>query len=209
MPRHQVYATRADKQAAYRQRAKGLAVTVPTLPDRPRLTPAEKQRRWRVKQAAWGTKHSPKAYHSTKTTEWSTPQSFYDALDTEFHFTLDVCATTTNAKCPRSFTLADDGLQQDWGREICWMNPPYGKTIALWIRKAAESALAGAVVVCLVPVRTDTRWWQRYVLGAEVRFVPGRLTFGGAVNPAPFPNAVVVFRPLALLSSHRERSGGE
>ena len=171
-------------------------------------TNAARQQAYRVRQAAWRTKHSPKAYHSTKTTEWSTPQSFYDALDTEFHFTLDVCATTTNAKCPRFFTMADDGLRQRW-EGACWMNPPYGKTIALWIRKAAESALAGAVVVCLVPVRTDTRWWQRYVLGAEVRFVPGRLTFGGAVNPAPFPNAVVVFRPLALLSSHRERSGGE
>jgi len=76
------------------------------------------------------------------------------------------------------------------------MNPPYGKTIGLWVAKAYESARAGATVVCLLPVRTDMRWWQRYCLEpTDVRSVPGRLTFGGASNPAPFPNAVIIFRP--------------
>lgn len=136
-----------------------------------------------------------KVYHRALTIEWGTPQAFYDALYAEFAFTIDVCAQAENAKCSRYFSPADDGLTQPW-TGVCWMNPPYGKTIGEWVAKAHTSAREGAIVVCLLPVRTDTRWWQRYcVLPAEVRFVPGRLTFGGASNPAPFPNAVVIFRP--------------
>ncbi len=134
-------------------------------------------------------------YHRSLTVEWATPQAFFDQLHSEFGFTLDVAAQPGNAKCPRYFTPAEDGLMQAW-EGVCWLNPPYGKAIGQWIAKAAQSAQAGATVVCLVPVRTDTKWWQGYVTpGAEVRFVPGRLTFGGAANPAPFPNAVVIFRP--------------
>jgi hypothetical protein len=110
-----------------------------------------------------------------------------------------VCATAENAKCARFFTIADDGLQQPWhGR--CWMNPPYGKAIVRWIRKAWESSLAGDTVVCLLPPRVDTRWWHDFVkpYAAEIVFVKGRLRFGAQKYPAPFPSAVVVFRPAAL-----------
>ncbi len=126
---------------------------------------------------------------------WETPQAFFDELDTEFGFTLDVCALPENAKCPRYFTPAVDGLKQPW-RGVCWMNPPYGREIGKWVAKAYESAKEGATVVCLLPARTDTAWWHSYVLeAAEVRFVRGRLRFGDAENSAPFPSAVVVFRP--------------
>lgn len=136
-----------------------------------------------------------KVYHRSLTVEWATPQAFFDQLHAEFGFTLDVAAQPGNAKCPRYFTPTEDGLAQAW-EGICWLNPPYGKTIGTWVAKAFASAQQGATVVCLLPVRTDTRWWQRYCLPpAEVRFVPGRLTFGGASNPAPFPNAIVVFYP--------------
>ena len=93
-----------------------------------------------------------------------------------------------NAKCPRYFTPAEDGLQQPWtGR--CWCNPPYGKTIGLWVRKAWESSLEGATVVMLLPARVDTRWWHDYVkpYAAVVEFPKGRLRFGNAIHPAPFP----------------------
>jgi hypothetical protein len=65
------------------------------------------------------------------------------------------------------------------------------------MRKAFESARAGkATVVCLIPARTDTRWWHQYASHArEIRFVKGRLKFGGHANSAPFPSAVVVFAP--------------
>lgn len=167
---------------------------------RPRLytNGAAKQRAYRIKQAAWRKRFGPKVYHQSNTAEWATPQTFFDQLDAEFGFTLDVAAQSWNAKCPRYFTEEQDGLAQVWDG-VCWCNPPYGKVIAAWMAKAAQSAQEGATVVCLVPARTDTKWWQRYcVPPVEVRFVAGRLTFGGATNPAPFPNAVVIFRPLTF-----------
>jgi site-specific DNA-methyltransferase (adenine-specific) len=134
--------------------------------------------------------------------EWSTPQWFFERLDREFSFTLDVCASERNAKCVRYFTRGDDGLAQSWGRERCWMNPPYGREIGLWLAKALESSLGGALVVCLVPASTGARWWHDYVTKAsELRFVRGRLRFGDAKHSAPFPSVVVVFRPAAPDSS--------
>jgi phage N-6-adenine-methyltransferase len=133
--------------------------------------------------------------YSSDTAEWPTPQPFFDALNAEFQFTLDACATPENAKCIRYFTADDDGLTQRW-TGVVWMNPPYGTSMRQWVRKAYEEAQHGAIVVALVPCRTDTRWWHDYVMrAAEVRLVRGRLTFTGGSQPAPFPNAVAVFRP--------------
>jgi len=164
---------------------------------RPRIYPdlrtqwRERQRRYRKRK-----QQSLKVYHRSLTHEWATPQAFYDALHAEFHFTLDVAAQPGNAKCARYWTPGEDGLSQPW-IGACWCNPLYGKTISLWVAKAYASAQAGATVVCLLPARTDTHWWQRYCLMAsEVRFVSGRITFVGASNPAPFPSAVVIFRPI-------------
>lgn len=95
-------------------------------------------------------------HFSSATDLWATPQDFFDRLDARFGFEMDVCASPDNAKCARYFTKADDGLTQRWSG-ICWMNPPYGRQIGHWMRKAYESSLAGATVVCLVPARTDTR----------------------------------------------------
>ena len=132
---------------------------------------------------------------SSATDDWATPIGFFAALDRVFRFELDVCASDTNHKCARYFTAEQNGLSQDW-RGTCWMNPPYGRGIGDWVKKAHDSARHhGATVVCLVPARTDTRWWQTYCRDAEVFFVPGRLKFGSAKHNAPFPCAVVVFRP--------------
>jgi phage N-6-adenine-methyltransferase len=133
--------------------------------------------------------------------ERETRQATFDEWNARFHFTLDVCALPENAKCARYFTPEQDGLQQDWGREICWMNPPYGHAIRQWIRKAYEASKAGATVVCLVPSKTGPRWWQDYVIPyvapEDIRFLPGRQKFGGAAHNAPFDSAVVFFRPPA------------
>src|ERR1043165_5064373 len=131
-------------------------------------------------------------HFSSATDLWATPQDFFDRLNKRFGFTLDVCATPENAKCADYFTAEQDGLAQDW-RGVCWMNPPYGRAIGHWMRKAYESSLAGATVVCLVPARTDTRWWHDYAMRGEVEFIKGRLKFGSAKATAPFPSAVVVF----------------
>jgi site-specific DNA-methyltransferase (adenine-specific) len=117
-------------------------------------------------------------------------------LDGAFRFTLDVCATAENAKCVRYFTRQEDGLRQPWTGRV-WCNPPYGRVIGDWVRKAWESVQSGEaeIVVCLVPARTDTAWWHDYCeRGEPPRFLRGRLRFGGADSGAPFPSCVVVFR---------------
>jgi phage N-6-adenine-methyltransferase len=133
-----------------------------------------------------------KGMFSSKTPEWETPQDFFDGLNEEFHFTLDVCATNFNAKCDEFLTKEDDGLSCSWHGSVCWMNPPYGREIKHWMHKAYH---CGATVVCLVPARTDTAWWHDYAMKAdEIRYIRGRLKFGNSKNSAPFPSAVVIFR---------------
>lgn len=131
-----------------------------------------------------------KVMFSSVTDMWETPLAFFRALDAEFHFTLDVCATKENTKCSEFFTKEQDGLKQDWNG-ICWCNPPYGREIGKWVRKAAESQ---ATVVMLLPARTDTAWFHDHIYGkAEIRFIRGRLKFGGSKNSAPFPSMVAIF----------------
>jgi phage N-6-adenine-methyltransferase len=129
---------------------------------------------------------------SSKTDLWATPQNFFDKYNEKFDFELDVCATKENAKCSRYFTIFDDGLSQQWDG-VCWMNPPYGRTIKHWVKKAYESSLNGATVVCLLPARTDTAWWHDYCIKGQIEFIRGRLRFGNSKNSAPFPSAVVIF----------------
>lgn len=131
---------------------------------------------------------------SSKTDQWETPQDFFDQLNKEFHFTLDVCALPENAKCVDYYTPEQDGLSMPW-TGVCWCNPPYGRQIGQWVRRALFASVSGATVVMLLPARTDTRWFHEYIYGkAEIRFVKGRLKFGGADNAAPFPSMVVIYR---------------
>jgi site-specific DNA-methyltransferase (adenine-specific) len=132
---------------------------------------------------------------SSATDQWATPQAFFDEWDALYQFELDVCADAQNAKCWRFFSEQDNGLYQDWAPNRCWMNPPYGREIGRWMKKAHEESLRGATVVCLVPARTDTAWWHDYAAKGAVTFIRGRLKFGDAKNSAPFPSAIVVFYP--------------
>jgi len=131
-------------------------------------------------------------HFSSKTDLWATPQEFFDKYNALYEFNLDVCANKDNAKCSKFFSIEDNGLEQEWIGS-CWMNPPYGREIIHWMRKAYESSLCGATVVCLVPARTDTKWWHGYAMKGDIEFIKGRLKFGGSKNSAPFPSAVVVF----------------
>jgi phage N-6-adenine-methyltransferase len=133
-------------------------------------------------------------HFSSATCEWPTPQAFFDELDDEFRFTLDPCSTDENAKCARHFTVKENGLVQSWQNETVYMNPPYGREIGAWMEKALHESTKGATVVCLVPARTDTRWWHDFAMQGEIRFVRGRIKFEGASSSAPFPSAVVIFR---------------
>ena len=124
---------------------------------------------------------------------WETPQNLFNKLNDEFHFTLDVCALPQTAKCKEYYTPEIDGLKQEW-EGICWMNPPYGRQIGIWLKKAYEESLKGITVVCLIPSRTDTKYWHDYCMkSSEIRFVKGRLKFGNSTNSAPFPSAIVIF----------------
>lgn len=133
---------------------------------------------------------------SSKKDDWETPQDLFDELDEEFHFTLDAASSDLNAKCEKHYTIEDDGLSQSWAGNNVFLNPPYGRTMKEWMRKAyEESQRENTTVVALVPARTDTAWFHDYVYGkAELRFLRGRLKFGGCENSAPFPSLVVVYR---------------
>ena len=131
-------------------------------------------------------------HFSSKTEEWATPEDFFRELDAIFHFDLDACATAENAKCPRFYSRQDDALRQRWMGTV-WMNPPYGRQIGVFMKKAYEESQRGATVVCLVPSRTDTDWWHRYAKRGQVIYIKGRLKFGGSPQSAPFPSAIVIF----------------
>jgi phage N-6-adenine-methyltransferase len=134
---------------------------------------------------------------SSENTSWATPQQWFDYLDLEFGFTLDPCCLATTAKCDKFYTPEQDGLAQDWTDERVFMNPPYGREIGKWMKKAYEAARDhGALVVCFVPARVDTEWWHSYAAKAsDIRFPKGRVKFADAIASAPFPVAVVIFRP--------------
>ena len=123
---------------------------------------------------------------SSASDEWSTPAATYDALNAEFQFADDACPLGGNV----------NGLMREW-KSPCFCNPPYSDILP-WMDKAAAEASQGKTVVLLVPSRTDTRWWHEYAMrAAEIRFIRGRLKFGGAKTPAPFPSCVVIFRGAA------------
>ena len=129
---------------------------------------------------------------TSNTDDWATPQAFFDQLNKEFNFELDVCANDQNHKCARYFTKEQDGLQMDWGGAIIWCNPPYGREIGKWVARCAKH---NNTAVMLLPARTDTRWFHDYIYGnAEIRFIKGRLKFGESKNSAPFPSMVVIFK---------------
>lgn len=132
---------------------------------------------------------------SSATDEWETPKDFFEKINSEFNFTLDVCATSQNAKCKRFYTKEQDGLSLPLDGTV-WCNPPYGREISAWVRRAYHSCkVGGSTVVMLLPARTDTKWFHEYIYHhAEIRFIKGRLKFSGAKWNAPFPCMIVVFR---------------
>lgn len=134
--------------------------------------------------------------YSSATDLWATPLDFFNKLNAEFHFTLDPCALPSNAKCRKFYTPDDNGLLQDWGREIVFCNPPYGRAIRDWVFKCHhEAQKPNTTVVALLPARTDTQYFHKYIYNKarEIRFIKGRLKFGNARNSAPFPSMIVIF----------------
>jgi site-specific DNA-methyltransferase (adenine-specific) len=138
---------------------------------------------------------------SSNSNEWGTPQELFDELNKEFNFTLDPCSTKENHKCEKFYTQKDNGLSKSWESETVFVNPPYGREIGSWVQKCyEESANGGAVCVMLIPARTDTKYFHKYIYHkAEIRFIEGRVKFvnldsGAKSQSAPFPSMIVVFR---------------
>ena len=147
-----------------------------------------------------------KTQFSSQRDNWETPQDFFDRYDRVYHFNLDAASSDENAKCEKHFTIKDDGLKQNWAGHTVWLNPPYGRQIGKWVQKAYEESLKpDTTVVCLLPARTDTKWFHDYCTKGEITFVRGRLKFINRnlpsyredgkfqKSPAPFPSMVVVF----------------
>ena len=136
-----------------------------------------------------------KVHYSSKSSDWETPAAFFHQLNRVHKFDLDVCASEKNAKCYNYINEEMDSLSQPWHlmSRVAWMNPPYGREIGKWMKKAYEESLKGVKVVCLVPARTDTKWWHDYAMKGDIEFIKGRLKFNDCENSAPFPNAIVVF----------------
>ena len=134
---------------------------------------------------------------SSEKDDWETPQYLFDALNSEFHFTLDPCANVFNHKCEKYFTKNENGLNQCWKGETIFCNPPYGRKIGEWVKKCYLHGINGdGIAVMLIPARTDTRWFHEFIYNkenVEIRFLKGRLKFGNAKNSAPFPSMIVVF----------------
>jgi len=122
---------------------------------------------------------------------WSTPQSLFDKLNAEFGFSIDVCADHDNKKVVPYLTR-EQGLSAPW-RGKCWLNPPYGREISAWMKKAFEESLSGATVVALVPSRTNAPWWHDYVMRSdEIRFIRKKVPFVGSKRGVPFFGSVIV-----------------
>lgn len=144
-------------------------------------------------------------------TEWATPPDLFAQIDSVYHFTLDACALPENHKCEKYFTPDVNGLTQDWSGNVVWLNPPYGKEMVGWLKKALSETSKGVVTVALIPARTNTKWWREVCLKArEIKFICGRPAFGDATHGLPWPLALVIFGPVEhypLLTSFDYKKG--
>lgn len=148
---------------------------------------------------------------SSDKTDWGTPVDLFERLHAKYRFTYDPASRHTNHLCGTYSTVDgtygtgvlgepvqltdEDGLSASWQGHRIFLNPPYGREIGDWVRKAAEESQGSALVVALLPVRTGTRWWREWVVPyADIEYLPGRLTFVGAVNSAPFDSAIARYR---------------
>lgn len=138
---------------------------------------------------------------SSKKQDWETPSKFFDEINSKYHFSFDLAANIQNAKCQKFYTPLDDSLNQDWEKikGNMFLNPPYGRDLKKWVKKAAETSLEpNQFLVMLIPARTDTSYWHDYIFGkAEIEFLRGRLMFeadGVPGDRAPFPSALVIYK---------------
>ena len=141
-----------------------------------------------------------KTMMSSEDMDWETPQDFFDELNKEFNFQLDVCSDGKNYKVLPTYTKLNNAFDNNWNNDSCggwkWMNPPYGREIGKWVERASRER----GVVALLPARTDTKYFHKYIYkqpNTEIRFIKGRLKFKRKQKisgSAPFPSMIVIFK---------------
>lgn len=148
-------------------------------------------------------------YNSSK--EWEAPDTLFQPLKKEFNIILDLCASAENTKCKAFIDRKTNSFSTSWSTLLdtikvednaaAWLNPPYGRGIDKWVKRASEEAAKGATIVALLPARTDTSWFHNYIYNKhEVRFLKSRVKFVDAKAPVPFPSMIVIFKPTKKLS---------
>lgn len=139
---------------------------------------------------------------SSEKQDWTTPKAFFEKLAAQHNFVLDAACESHNKLCAFGYEhdLGVDSLQQDWAKDtgggLVWINPPYGKALPLFVKKAYEESLKGCKIIMLIPSRTDTSYWHKYIFNqpnVRVEFLKGRLKFGNSKNSAPFGSALIYF----------------
>ena len=114
--------------------------------------------------------------------------------------------------------ILEDGLAHPWSGKV-WLQPPYGPFLREAVPYAVNQLECGnaELVMALLPSKTEVRWFQEYVvqraqtqrgpfpanyhvvlhqhpLVVAVRFLKGRLHFGGGDGPARVGSIIVVWR---------------
>ena len=165
-------------------------------------------------------KRDIKALLSSENDRWMTPVPLFERLDLEFGFTLDAAAEFKTTQVPNNYFALDhkdptrrDAMACCWadyaGGGAVWLNPPYGRGVGAWVRRAYLESRKGVTVCVLIFARTETLWWDEFALGCadEIRYIKGRVTFWdpdtqqprrdkkGSPQAATAPSALLVFRP--------------
>lgn len=144
---------------------------------------------------------------SSQYMNWCTPRDFFEKLNAEFHFTLDAAATDATALCPDYFTPETDGLARSWATSgAVWCNPPYGREIGKWVKKAHTEALRGGSLFCLSrPGRTPATSTTTYT----IRRRSGLYAGGCASRTRPAPRAARPHsRPCLWSTTRRQNDPG-
>jgi phage N-6-adenine-methyltransferase len=133
----------------------------------------------------------------SKSIEYSTPLEIVEPLIKEYNLTKDVCASSLNCKLPDYWTKNDNALLKQWTGN-CWLNPPFNRELGKWVKKAhSETIKNGGTKVCLIPVRSNTKWWAEVSKDAEIRFINGEVNFNNQVRGLWLPLCILIFGELA------------
>ena len=139
----------------------------------------------------------------SKSIEYSTPLKIVEPLIKEFSLTRDVCASIENYKLNNYWTKEDNALSKNWDGN-CWMNPPFSRDLGKWVKKAYNETYGlscNGTKVCLIPVRSNTKWWAEVSPKSEIRFINGEVNFNNAERGLWLPMCIMIFGKQAKIGT--------